>query len=121
MIFYITIIYLIKMTSYNIEQCSIPYAEAPPIFTAQQYDILNQKWDAIKYIIEKHDPKFVLETQQKIDIFRFKLLTGENIEIFQEIRITIDEITNSIKQIELNNRNKTLASPSESMFGQITI
>ena len=96
------------MTSYNIEQCSIPYAEAPPIFTAQQYDILNQKWDAIKYIIEKHDPKFVLETQQKIDIFRFKLLTGENIEIFQEIRITIDEITNSIKQIELNNRNKTL-------------
>jgi hypothetical protein len=96
------------MTSYKIEQCSIPYTEAPPIFTAQQYDSLNQKWDAIKSIIEKHDPKFVLETQQKIDIFRFKLLTGENIEIFQEIGITIDGITNSIKQIELNNRNKTL-------------
>ena len=96
------------MTSYKIEHCSIPYAEAPPIFATQQYDSLNQKQDAIKSIIEKHDPKFFLETQQKIDIFRFKLLTGENIEIFQEISITIDEITNSIKQIELNNRNKTL-------------
>jgi hypothetical protein len=96
------------MTSYKIEHCSIPYAEAPPIFTAQQYDSLNQKWDAIKYIIEKHDPKFVLETQQKIDIFRFKPLTGEDIEKFHEIGITIDGITNSIKQIELNNRNKTL-------------
>ena len=96
------------MTSYKIEHCSIPYGEAPPIFTAQQYDSLNQKWDAIKYVIEQHDPKFVLETQQKIDIFRFKPLTGEDIEIFQEIGITIDGITNSIKQIELNNRNKTL-------------
>jgi hypothetical protein len=89
-------------------QCYIPYSEAPPIFTAQQYDSLNQKWDAIKSIIEKHDSKFVLETQQYIDTFRLKLLTGEDIEIFQEIGIKIDGMTNSIKQINMNNRNKSL-------------
>ena len=68
-------------------QCKIPYDEAPPIFTAQQYDSLNQKWDAIKSVVEQHDPKFVLETQQRIDTFRLKLLTGEDIELFQEIEI----------------------------------
>jgi hypothetical protein len=91
-------------------QCRIPYDEAPQIFTAQQYDSLNQKWEAIKSIIEKYDSKFVLETQLQIDTFRLKLLTGEDIEIFQEIGITIDGMTNSIKQINLNNRNKSLES-----------
>ena len=90
--------------------CIIPYAEAPRIFIAQQYDSLNQKWEAIKSIIEKYDSKFVLETQLQIDTFRLKLLTGEDIEIFQEIGITIDGMTNSIKQINLNNRNKALES-----------
>jgi hypothetical protein len=90
--------------------CIIPYAEAPRIFIAQQYDSLNQKWDAIKSVVNHHDPKFVLETQQQIDTFRLKLLTGEDIEIFQEIGITIDGMTNSIKQINLNNRNKALES-----------
>lgn len=89
-------------------QCCIPYDEAPPIFTAQQYDSLNQKWEAIKSIVEQHFPKFVLETQQHIDTFRLKLLTGEDIEIFQAIDKTIDGMTNSIKQINLNNRNKAL-------------
>ena len=88
----------------------IPYAEAPPIFTAQQYDSLNQKWDAIKLVVEQYYPAVGLETQQKIDTFRLKLLTGEDIEIFQEIGITIDGMTNSIKQINLNNRNKALES-----------
>jgi hypothetical protein len=88
--------------------CIIPYAEAPRIFIAQQYDSLNQKWDAIKSVVEQHDPKFVLETQQQIDTFRLKLLTGEDIELFQEIGIAIDGMTNSIKQINLNNRNKAL-------------
>ena len=90
--------------------CVIPYADASPIFTALQYDSLNQKWDAIKSVVEQHDSKFVLETQQRIDTFRLKLLTGEDIEIFQEIDKTIDGMTNSIKQINLNNRNKALDS-----------
>ena len=89
-------------------QCCIPYSEAPPIFIAQQYDSLNQKWGAIKSIIDKYDHKFVLETQQYIDTFRLKQLTGEDIEIFQEIGTKIDRITNSIKQININNRNKSL-------------
>ena len=88
--------------------CAIPYADAPPIFAAQQYDSLNQKWEAIKSIIEQHDTGFALKTQQQLDTFRFSQLTGEDIEIFQEIGITIDEFTNSIKQINLNNRNKAL-------------
>jgi hypothetical protein len=88
--------------------CVIPYADAPPIFAAQQYDSLNQKWDAIKSIIDKHDTRFVLNTQQHLDTFRLTQLTGEDIEIFQEIGSTIDEFTNSIKQINLNNRNKAL-------------
>jgi hypothetical protein len=95
-------------TMTTIVQCRIPYDEAPPIFTAQQYDRLNQKWEAIKPVIDKHDPKFVLETQLQIDTFRHKLLIGEDIEIFQEIDKTIDGMTNSIKQINLNNRNKAL-------------
>jgi hypothetical protein len=88
--------------------CVIPYADASPIFTALQYDSLNQKWDAIKSIIEQHDTGFALKTQQQLDTFRLTQLTGEDIEIFQEIGITIDEFTNSIKQINLNNRTKTL-------------
>ena len=86
----------------------IPYAEAPPIFTAQQYDSLNQKWDAIKPVVEQYYPKVVLETQQKIDTFRLKLLTGDDIEIFHEIGIEIDGITNSIKQINMVKRNQEL-------------
>ena len=86
----------------------IPYAEAPPIFTAQQYDSLNQKWDAIKLVVEQYYPAVGLETQQKIDTFRLKLLTGEDIEIFHEIGIEIDGITNSIKQINTNKRNQEL-------------
>lgn len=86
----------------------IPYAEAPPIFTAQQYDSLNQNWDAIKPVVEQYYPKVVLETQQKIDTFRLKLLTGEDIEIFHEIGIEIDGITNSIKQINTNKINQEL-------------
>jgi len=86
----------------------IPYAEAPPIFTAQQYDSLNQKWDAIKLVVEQYYPTVGLETQQKIDTFRLKLLTGEDIEIFHEIGIEIDGITNSIKQINTNKRNQEL-------------
>ena len=86
----------------------IPYSEAPPIFTAQQYDSLNQKWDAIKLVVEQYYPAVGLETQQKIDTFRLKLLTGDDIEIFHEIGIEIDGITNSIKQINMVKRNQEL-------------
>ena len=86
----------------------IPYAEAPPIFTAQQYYSLNQKWDAIKLVVEQYYPAVGLETQQKIDTFRLKLLTGDDIEIFHEIGIEIDGITNSIKQINTNKINQEL-------------